>query len=655
MKHLSLEWGAFLGGLDAWERLTPVDREVFLGLAPSRPAKKSDLGGSLTPLLRAGLIVPVGDGRRVQIARPFLPLHRGLQGIALVPLFTKPDEAALQSYLDRHFSMADCGKLIAQWSRYPTRQLTAERIASVDWLEDFRRATDPLAWEKKRSGGSDLLCFADPLVAPALRTVIEHLLAADSPRPCKDLLRDLPRLPRPVLGKALYAGLRYLLLFPTLLVDLVPVVGLWPPLVRRLRQAAPAAAPIEPEETCPAGFFVEDMIAVLAACTVEPQRVRTQDLALFARAREALAELLSPLPDWVQEVYSSSPLHRAERAAWILTRLDLLNVGYDEMKRPQLVPSHEGSRWLGLSPKLRLRYVLDDLRKGMSLESQRSRIPHIPFLPYDSSFYANQDFDEAKAVVATFADLRPGVFYDLAAFFRHRSEVRNPLVDLSRSGKSHYWLPSSREHLQQMWMRRLLEFLGQRLLLVGGVELGWKEKRACFAITEVGLYLLGVAADFEVAAEVPAEVVVQPNFDIVFLSPSITTEAALARFAQRRGTGVGTLFRITKSAILGAAAAGMTAEQALATLRQAASKGVPDNVAREITGWFGQTRKITVRPAVLFHCPDVEAARRVLTAGGKNVAPLTETVVELLEPKGKTALLRKLREVGVFLGEPRDA
>ncbi len=143
----------------------------------------------------------------------------------------------------------------------------------------------------------------------------------------------------------------------------------------------------------------------------------------------------------------------------------------------------------------------------------------------------------------------------------------------------------------------------------------------------------------------------QPNFEVVFLTPSVTAEAAFARFAERRGTGLGTLFRITRRSVLAAAASGLTAERAIATLRQMASKRVPDNVLREVAGWFSQTRRITLRPAVLLHCPDRETAGRVLAAGGKDVTPLTETVVELQEPGMKTTLLRKLREMGVFASE----
>jgi hypothetical protein len=651
VKHFGLDWGAFLGGLERWERLSPADRGVFLEyFVPNQPVKRTAIGAAAPALARSGLVVAVGDGRRVQAAKPFLPLLRGLRAMARLQPFEQPIQAMLEAYIELHFSMEECGRLLGDGPRYVTRQLAADRVSSVEWLESFRQARDPIAWEKKHSGGAGLLCFAEPPVAPALRAVIDRLLTAGSPCQLGDLARALPKLPRAVLGKALYAGLRYLLLFPALRpADLEPIVGLWPPLVRRLQQTAvPHPAPVEPEETSAAGFVIEDMVAILAACTAEPPRLRSNDMTIFARARDTLAALLSPLPDWLQETFAASLPERVEHAAWTLSRLGFLEVTRDEERRPHLAATGPGRSWLELPAKARLQLLLENIKKP---GRRPIRGTGLDFIPDEWSLQPTSDFDEAGATVTAFKDLRPGVFFDVVDFLSHRSRARNPLVELSRSGKRYYWLPGNPDQLEGIWARRLLSFLHERLLLVGGIQLGRVGEKSCFALTDIGLYLLGLADDFEVAADRPAEVVVQPNFDVVFLSPSITTEAAIARFAERRGTGVGTLFRITKRAVLGAAATGLTAEQALATLRQAAAKGVPDNVAREITGWFGQTRRITVRPAVLVHCPDVEAARRVLAAGGKSVTPLTDTVVELMEPKGKAALLRKLREVGVFLGE----
>jgi hypothetical protein len=651
VKHFGLDWGAFLQGLEGWGRLSPVARKVFLDrLAPNLAVKATTLGGSAHALTSSGLLAAVGDGSRFRIAEPYLPLLRGLRALERVSLFDDVSLARLEKYLAVHFSVAECAALTAQWLPYGDRRQTAERVSQPEWLEEFRQASDLKLWESRRSGAFEFRSFAQAGVAAALRAVIDRLLARSGAWTLADLVRSLPELPRPVLGQALYVGIRYLLLFPALRpADLEPVVGLWPSVVQRPAEpVAPTPEPVEPEETCSAGFALEDMITVLAACMVEPPRLRSNDLALFARARETLIGLLSPLPEWVEEVFTASPVQRIERAARILRLLDFVEVGNDEAGRPQLAATRRGREWIERPAKERVKGLLDPLKTPVRRHPEGAGLN---FLPYDWPTIPSREFDEPAAIVTAFQDLPVGVFFDLVEFLRHRSTAANPLLALARSGKRYHWLPGVVGQIEQLWTRRLLGFFGDRLTLFGGVRLGRSGTRISFALTDVGQYLLDQVSDFTYAEELAAEVVVQPNFDVVFLTPSIPTEAALGRFAERLGTGVGTLFRITRRSVLTAAATGLTAEQAFATLRQAAAKGIPDNVAREIAGWFGQCRRITLRPAVLLHCPDVETARRVLATGGKSVMPLSDTVVELHEPQGKTALLRKLREVGVFASE----
>jgi hypothetical protein len=162
--------------------------------------------------------------------------------------------------------------------------------------------------------------------------------------------------------------------------------------------------------------------------------------------------------------------------------------------------------------------------------------------------------------------------------------------------------------------------------------------------------LLGLAEDFDYGHDHDAQgqLVVQPNFDIVFLSSSPLAEAALARFAERKGRGVGALFAITKKSVHSAAGSGMTATAVLETLERLSAKPIPANVAREIAGWFNQCRRITVRSAVLIHCPDADTAARVVTASGKQAVALTDTVVELTDARAKNVLLRKLHGLGIF-------
>jgi len=123
------------------------------------------------------------------------------------------------------------------------------------------------------------------------------------------------------------------------------------------------------------------------------------------------------------------------------------------------------------------------------------------------------------------------------------------------------------------------------------------------------------------------------------------------------------LFDITKKSILSAAGGGMTAAAVLQILERLSAKPIPANVAREITEWFDQCRRITVRSAVLIDCPDADTAARVVAASGKQAVSLTDTVVELTDAKAKNELLRAaIRQINtdrstgkLRAGEPSDS
>jgi hypothetical protein len=85
----------------------------------------------------------------------------------------------------------------------------------------------------------------------------------------------------------------------------------------------------------------------------------------------------------------------------------------------------------------------------------------------------------------------------------------------------------------------------------------------------------------------PPALVVQPNFEVVFFSPSPGFEAALGRYCERVGREVGVLFRITRQSLQRAGAAGIGADQILEELARGSRSPVPPNVEHEIRGWMG--------------------------------------------------------------------
>lgn len=196
-------------------------------------------------------------------------------------------------------------------------------------------------------------------------------------------------------------------------------------------------------------------------------------------------------------------------------------------------------------------------------------------------------------------------------------------------------------------------FLGLRLFPFGAARLArTADGVPCVGLTPAGRYLLGATETFEYAPPPAGEVLVQPDFEIVFLAPAPRLEPEMARFAERIGAGVGALFRITRASAIRAAEQGLTSDQVVGSLEQVARGGVPANVARQLRDWMGSTRRVALRPAVLIECPDADTATRVRAAGGKQVEALTATVLRVkAQGKDRTALVKRLREKGIFVSD----
>jgi hypothetical protein len=82
---------------------------------------------------------------------------------------------------------------------------------------------------------------------------------------------------------------------------------------------------------------------------------------------------------------------------------------------------------------------------------------------------------------------------------------------------------------------------------------------------------------------------------------------------------------------------------------------VPANVEREIRGWSAHARTLACERIEVVRCPDHETALRLVSAAGRAARLLSDTVVEIAEPRELAALMRKVRKDGLFLTAPPHA
>ncbi|HEU4452908.1 MAG TPA: helicase-associated domain-containing protein [Longimicrobium sp.] len=668
MKIFGADWGAVLAALPAWERLSPPERRIVLSqVKSSAGASARDLGAAAAAVLASGMVDASPTGKRLVPRPEYRPLLAVLRGMDRVRVWEVSTPGVLADYVQEHFTGDETAALL-HGPRFrlglADRRELVGRVSAEEWMEEFLAAdthAKARTWESERLLPGEAPRFGSAAVWEAARRMVGELLALPAPLPLRELPARFAEVDRATLAAALEAGLRFLLLFGGVRdPELEPAVGPWPEVAARMREASPEPpAAVEAVETFEAAWVMEDMTTVLVAASAAPIRLRASDGAVFTRASAALQARMISLPEWVEEVAEAAPDDRVEMAVTLLAQLKLARrvLGGAE---PRLEATRAGEAWLALPDRDRLKALLDPLRASADRNPRyeyASGARDFAFFPVTfTGPVRDPKLDVRAALSRAFLSL-PAGFVPMAAFLRHAQRAANPLLDSARAGREpfqSYWggRKPQRRDWERIWGEIVASFLVLRLAALGGARLGrTAEGVPCFALTEAGRYLLGAAEGFEYGHAGEGEVVVQPNFDVVFLAPAPRVEAQLARFAERVGSGVGVLFRLTRASVLAAAESGMGEAQVLEALRAASSRDLPANVARQLRDWFAGVRRVAVRTALLLECPDAETAARVRGAAGKQVVRLTDTLLELpgAHAKERAALVKKLRAAGVFV------
>jgi len=691
MKLLEIDWQDFFRRLPVWQRLSVPARSAFAKMQPSQPQPLAKFNGEHHVLLESGFATLERSGKKFRVNKDCLPFMATIRLIVNDNLLADPDDKAMHKYVTYQLEVDHretlCESMgLARWQSGEMQYLAR----SVQWLERFLALSDSdlkpperrrqqqyyPPWRSSRAIRSKP-APRPPVPLAVTKAVIRRFMSWPEPVPIAELPERFAEISLETLIGVVAMGVDRLLLFPGVRhEDMTLMLGLWPAITRRLhRPRLTAPTTVQPEQAFDGAFLMEDMTAVLVAASGKPIRLRRNDLAIFNKAVEEIAANVMLVPEWVAQATKATVNKRIDDAVRWLRALKLLRKRSDG-EYPRLEPTRRALGWLAQTAQNRLKSILDDLRlesspPAASASSARrdhdaddydqgqygayysERSPETGFLPFGVVLSADSPMirEMAAALAAAFGVVPEGRFWPQDAFLAWRSQEHNPLVEFgAKANRDNSSRVITLETLETQWARNLAEFLRLRLVPLGGARLGLGRGGICFTLTPAGRYLLGLADDFSYGHEhdTTGQLVVQPNFDIVFLSPSPVAEAALTRFAERKGRGIGALFAITKKSILAAAGSGMTAAQALDGLERLSAKPIPANVVREINGWFDQCRHITVRSAVLIQCPDADTAARVVAASGARAVALTDTIVELSDAGTKNELLRKLHGVGIF-------
>ena len=652
MKLLETDWAVFIACLEAWRRVPPAARLDFLTQAQP-PFEATAAPDALPFLLDAGILQGAQGRSSFRLAEPMRSFARVLRALHRYPLFDATRPVGLPQYLADHFSHEERASLGGG-----DPGVAAETLGSRAWLDGFLAAPDLVAWEREHQGTGAASYFATPATAEPARELVRALARRGRAVEMAELgsmevFQTLdPDRRRERLAAAVGGAIRYCLLFPALRPkDWEPLLGVWPGLGRVRRRKVEPLPVVTPRERFHAPILIHDMGAVLVECSGSPVAVRRSDLGMPARTVERLGRHLYPLPPWCEPFLAKTATRRLRAAQLFLHSLGYVAVRRGDGADTRMRVTEGGRAWLSLPVAQKIRAVLRHLEAAPSPEQRIELLPSPPKL-----LLLSGRLDLREAVRDVFRRLEVGRHVEYRPYLRIVLERSNPYLELRRKGLrmsvrglDGYREPTKSE-LEDQWERLVERFLAQRLLVLEGVELGLTaEHRLSFALTEVGRCLLGLAKDFDYPAEAEARVVLQPNFEVVFLAANAEAEAGIGRFAERVGREVGTLFRVTKQSVLRAASTGLDAQGLLDSLREHVAGPLPPNVETEIRGWLGQCRRVRLENALLIRLPDAETTARAVSAGGKLVRLVSDTVLEVVEPRRRVSLERRLAEEGIFL------
>jgi hypothetical protein len=680
MKLIAANWPAVLRELPRWQSLTqPARYLVLTELKTTGFTQSVRFGDHLAEIVHSGIVDADATRSRVSLANACRDLLIVLRAMHRQPVFDFPEEPALLRYLEGNFTNAEIEPLLTGggpgWHGYIDRHAFARRITFAGWPADLLDADSESAqaeWAMARGLRTMRqlpLDDAPPIrdVLGVLRRVLQRLLAFPDGIPVAELVVQVADDDATAQAHAIRLGLQTAVVFGGMRqVDLEPMIGLWPAAAWELvRPPLPPPPIVTVVEQFSLAVQMEDMTTVLTTIAAAPVRMRANDGSIFAKTQSDIQPRLVALPVWAIGHLTSPFNSRADAAARTLREHDFVDVRRVHGNW-HYGATPAGMRWITLSAHDRLAELLTPLRKSKENNPDRGyeseRHPY-HFFPFEAPhFTATSGMNLRASLTKAFTRARDG-FVDLAGFLEHATREENPFphqaTGAARTPRSPFGDDGRdpRDTHRAVWHEMLGQFLVFRLLHLGGAILGVQSDGAlAFKISDAGGYLLGFGDEFGYGTEQTGDVVIQPNFDVVFMGANPGTEAVIARFAERVGAAPGLAFRITRKSVLASAEAGTTTAAVIDALTRASTRPVPQNVQREISGWMALVRHATLRTMQVIDCPDEDTAARVIALLGSKVRRLTPTLLEATAGTAaqQAALTKVLRTGGVFIAGAPD-
>lgn len=519
-------------------------------------------------------------------------------------------------------------------------------LTSRSWVEDFLAAQSAHKWA---SSYYLRTTYFAPRYDATVQVVMDLIVNRPTPWPWLELWaatrqRGLDELNVQV---AVMGLMHHFLIYSDLSnEDLLPRFGLWPEVAAWRHRPPPAPLVAIPGVAAwQRAFAAENMLNLLAAASLKALEIRKSDGGLAVRQLSELQKRFSviQIPGVEKAVSVELCMDSAKCRA---EHFGLLRMESGDQQR--LVPSSRAIQTLAGGVEAIVQLMAIELKKNFEQKNASGDLSRRILAAAGNYFSGSENTIPALHAALVTLDAACGS-QGMVCFSAWLAAVadKNPFQDSRNS-----YFSRNPEENEQAWMRVLFAAIYDFLLPIGGAAVAWHEGQRMMRLTAIGRWCLGLESAWN--CDLPVEkgdLLIKPDYEVVFLAPAPALEARLAGYATRLGHGVGALFRLERSPIQAAAAAGMKAEVLWEMLRKNSRHALPANVEREVTGWFAAVRRIESRSRRILDCEDVATARAVQAVAREKVVPLTATLLELLDTNDKGALLKKLAEKGIFVNK----
>jgi len=416
--------------------------------------------------------------------------------------------------------------------------------------------------------------------------------------------------------------------------------------------------PLKPcvvRDSSPHGALAHNLREILLFVFDAPQKMHKEEQRLYQKTVQLLLPRLATFPPWFELAFHDfhKSINQVSQTIHFGIELKLLEV--HRQRSGTNFDSDDHLRTTELGKK----FLLEDWDGQIKMLRNLSWVKGVKReLPFASRFtwVVNQSATngEVMAWIAVFASFLAEL--PQGEFFHFRSLVkawipRSP-VRAWYETKSHRNEKSPKQIEQGIYDIEfaLLKQIGYRAYFAGAIHLGVDNfGRIALSTTPLTQWFLANQGELVLDAIERASIILKPDYEIVFLKPSMSAEARLAPFCNREGpASVGLLFKVNKASIQRAGRLGMSIEQIENALQECCAT-MPQNVLAEIRGWHSRVSSVRIESAELLMCPSEEIAQIVLSQFPRKVSQLQGTILRVNAGLTRKVIRETLLKEGIEL------